>query len=118
MKTKTMLSIEEDLKNEADEYLRTHRDARTFSGLVSLALEEFIHRDEKKQNELEQDNIKMMLLKQSLLAWENLCQDMYETFEQPSTVPPANPQKMDRWKNTMEQQQQVITLFIAPAHKK
>ena len=60
----------------------------------------------------------MMLLKQSLLAWENLCQDMYETFELPSTVPPANPQKMDRWKNTMEQQQQVITLFIAPAHKK
>ncbi|MBR0193139.1 MAG: hypothetical protein IJQ31_13850 [Thermoguttaceae bacterium] len=116
MKTKTMLSIEEDLKNAADEYVKTHKDARSFSGLVSQALKEYIHREEKMKDEADQNNVKMILLKNSLTAWRNLCEDMMETFEI-SKIMPSNPQKVERWMNTMEQQQEIITLFISPANK-
>lgn len=113
-----MLSIEEDLKNAADEYVKTHKDARSFSGLVSLALKEYIHREEKMKDEAKQENIIMMLLEQSLLTGQNMSQEMFETLKQPPTDPSEIHQKLERWRNTMKKQEQIIDFLNTYASNK
>lgn len=114
MKTRTMVSIDKELKNEADEYIKTHANIQSFSSLVSLALKNYIYREENAQKKSKQDDVTMLLIKQSLLSWQNLCEDMFATCETSKNTK-MNPQKILRWKTTMEQQQEVIDLFITPA---
>ena len=114
MKTRKMVSIDKELKNEADEYIKTHANVQSFSSLVSLALKNYIYREDNAQKKSKQNDVTVLLIKQTLLAWQNLCEDMFATCET-SRNTQINPQKVLRWKTTMEQQQEVMSLFITPA---
>lgn len=108
MAHRTLLSLDVELKNEADKYIKTHKDVRTFSKLVAQALRDYIHLEERMQKISEEEKVKMLLVKQSLLAWRNLCEDILVTME---TNPQTFTQKADHWKEMIEQLNELSAVF-------
>lgn len=101
MKYRILISIDEELKNEAAEYIKTHESINSFSGLVVQSLQEYIHQGEKIQDALKETNIKLMLARQAFLACKNICEEMLEVYE-------GNQDKIDRWKKIVAQQEEIM----------
>lgn len=101
MKCRILISIDEEVKNEAAEYIKTHENVCSFSGLVAQALQEYIHQDEKLQETLKETNIKLLLARQSFLTCKNLCHEMLEDCE-------ANQDQIERWKKIVSQQEEIM----------
>lgn len=103
MKQRVLLSIDQELRDNVARYIRTHKKPSSFSRLVALSLNEYMRPSEKE----EVSDHKILLARQSLLAWKNLCEDILETC---GSIPQD---KINQWKKVMDQQEEVGTLLAS-----